>query len=104
MSLNRLSLIFAGAGWAFGVLIFALIQLSGATDFHNAMLQFTPLLCGCVLPTLWIVGAMLSGNHALALARAQEQVPKSSVVALSLNLLGLAVTLIYMLLTLIAAP
>jgi hypothetical protein len=101
MNLTRLSLIFAGAGWAFGLLIFALIQLSGATDLHNALLQYTPLLCGCVLPTIWIVGTMLSGNHALAFARASERVPKSSVVALVLNLIGLAATMTFVLLTLI---
>ena len=59
MNLTRLSLIFAGAGWVFGLIIFALIQLSGVTEFHSALLQVTPLLCGCILPTLWIVGAML---------------------------------------------
>lgn len=101
MNLTRLSLIFAGAGWAFGLLIFALIQFSGATDFHNALLQYTPLLCGCVLPTIWIVGAMMGGNHALAFARASERVPKSSVVALVLNLVGLAATMTFVLLTLI---
>jgi hypothetical protein len=103
MNPSRISLIFAGAGWAFGLLIFALIQLSGFTDLHSAVLQYTQLLCGCILPAIWIVGAMIGGNHAMSFARANERVPKLSIAALLLNLLGLAATMVFVLLNLLAA-
>lgn len=100
---SNLSLIFAGAGWAFGLLIFALIQFSGATELHNAVQQTTPALCGCILPIVWVVGVVAGMNNALSFARAGSRVPRSSIAGLLLCLLGLAATMTYMLLTLIAA-
>jgi hypothetical protein len=90
-------------GWAAGLILFALIQWPGDTTFHDAMLQATPLACGVLLPIFWIIGITLGTNNALSFVRANGRVPRMSVAGLLLCLLGLAVTLIYMLLSLIAA-
>lgn len=90
-------------GWAAGLILFALIQWPGDTAFHNAMLQATPLACGVLLPIFWIIGIVLGMNNAMNFVRANERVPKVSVAGLLLCLLGLATTLIYMLLALIAS-
>ncbi len=103
MNPSRISLIFGISGWVFGLVIFALIQASGTAATRNPLLEYTPLLCGCILPTLWVVGAMLGANHAMSFARANQRVPRSGVAGLVLNLIGLAATMVFMLLNLIAA-
>lgn len=95
----RLGLIFAGVGWAFGLLLFALIQSTGNT---GAMQAAVPLLCSCGLPAWFIAGTVIAANHALTFARNSERVPRASIAGLLLNLLGFATTLVYSLLTLLA--
>lgn len=102
-SSTRTSLLMAITGWAAGLILFLLIQWPGDTAFHAAMLQATPLTCGLLLPLFWITGVIIGINNAMAFVRANDRVPRASLAGLLLCLLGLAATLIYMLLTLLAA-
>ena len=99
ISATRLSIIFAGGGWAFGLLLLVLIQSTGNPGVVQA---YVPLLCNCGLPAWFIAGAAIAANHALAFARNSERVPRASIAGLLLNLLGFATTLVYSLLTLLA--
>lgn len=102
MNPSRTSLLMALTGWAAGLILFALIQWPADTAFHNAMLQATPLTCGVLLPLFWVAGIIIGVNNAMALVRTNNAVPRASLAGLLLCLLGLAATLIYMLLTLLA--
>jgi hypothetical protein len=98
----RTSLLMAITGWAAGLILFALIQWPGDTAFHAAIQQATPFTCGLLLPLFWVAGIIIGMNNAMTLARANNHVPRASLAGLLLCLLGLATTLIYMLLTLLA--
>ena len=106
MNPARVSLIFAIVGWTLVLLnlVFTIaLTPTSSLESQLTLIQITPVLFYCLLPTIWIVGATLSAKHVLTLARTNERVPKLSVVALLLNLFGLATILIFLLLTLMIA-
>lgn len=98
----RTSLFMALTGWAAGLILFVLIQWPGDTAFHNAVQQATPLSCSVLLPLFWVIGIVVGANNAMSYVRVNERVPRASIAGLLLCLLGLATTLVYMLLTLLA--
>ena len=103
MNTSRAALLIAITGWVAGLILFVLIQWPGDTAFHNTVQQAAPLTCSVLLPLFWIIGILVGMNNAMASVRANERVQRVSIAGLLLNLLGLAATLVYVLLTLLAA-
>ena len=103
MNSSRLSLILAGVGWGFGVLIFVLFQVSvggGGFEPRRNLLQVFPFMCGCVMPAVWIAGVIAGANDAITHAKERARAPKASIAGLLLCLLGLAMTMFFVLATL----